>query len=283
MTNQNIGILHPGAMGIFVANSAQNSENTVYWVSEGRSPQTRARAEKYHLHETKSLAELAAKCSVIVSVCPPDSAEQLTSQVAAHSFKGLYIDANAISPQRAIRIGRIMHESGAQFVDGGIIGYPNWESKNAWLYLSGEHADQAALLFASGPIQPRVIGKDIGKASALKMCYSAYAKGTTALLSAVLGAAQSLRVLDELNEQWRTDASRLAEQAPKKVSQVTSKAWRFAGEMHEIADTFHDAGLPAEFHLGAEEIYRRMAEFKNTASTPSMDDVLRALIQPEHK
>jgi 3-hydroxyisobutyrate dehydrogenase-like beta-hydroxyacid dehydrogenase len=283
MANQNIGILHPGSMGIFVASSAQNSGNTVYWVSEGRSPQTRARAETYHLRESKSLAKLVADCSVIVSVCPPDSAEQVASQVAAHSFKGLYIDANAISPQRAIRIGHIMHDGGAQFVDGGIIGYPNWESKNAWLYLSGEHANMAASLFASGPIQPRVVAGDIGKASALKMCYSAYAKGTTALLSAVLGAAQSLSVLAELQAQWTMDASGLAEQAPRKATQVTQKAWRFAGEMHEIVETFQDAGLPGEFHLGAEEIYRRMAQFKDAAFTPSLDEVLHALIQPRQK
>jgi 3-hydroxyisobutyrate dehydrogenase-like beta-hydroxyacid dehydrogenase len=279
MTNQNIGILHPGSMGIFVAVSAQNSGNTVYWVSEERSLQTHARAEKFNLRETKSLAELVATCSVIVSVCPPDSAEQLASQVAAQSFKGLYIDANAISPQRAIRIGQIMSKNGARFVDGGIIGNPDWESKNTWLYLSGEHAPEAADLFSSGPIQARAIGDDIGKASALKMCYAGYNKGTTALLSAVLATAQSLGVLDELRDQWTKDASGMAEQAPKRAILVTAKAWRFAGEMDEIADTFREAGLPGEFHRAAAEVYRRLADFKDAKTIPSLVSVLNALIK----
>ena len=46
MTTENLGILHPGEMGITVAGAAQNTGHIVHWASEGRSPQTRERAEK---------------------------------------------------------------------------------------------------------------------------------------------------------------------------------------------------------------------------------------------
>jgi hypothetical protein len=63
------------------------------------------------------------------------------------------------------------------------------------------------------------------------------------------------------------------------VQKSTAKAWRFVGEMNEIADTFRGAGLPGEFHFAAAEIYRRMARFKDVETVPTIDDVLDALIQ----
>jgi 3-hydroxyisobutyrate dehydrogenase-like beta-hydroxyacid dehydrogenase len=281
MTYQNVGILHPGDMGISVAASARNGGHTVYWVSDGRSAQTRERAEQHGLADAGTLAHLCATCSVILSVCPPDAAEMVARDVLAQGFAGLYVDANAIAPQRAERIGQHMSEAGARFVDGGIIGGPAWKPGATWLYLSGEAADEAAALFAAGPLETSVIGDEIGKASALKMCFAAYTKGSTALLCAALAAAESLGVRVELTEQWTRDG--FAEQASQRARNVTAKAWRFAGEMDEIASTFSEAGVPDGFHLAAGEIYQRLAEFKGAAETPSLDDVLAALLHRETK
>jgi 3-hydroxyisobutyrate dehydrogenase-like beta-hydroxyacid dehydrogenase len=281
MEKPNIGILHPGDMGISVAASARNSGHTVYWASEGRSPQTRERAEKHGLVEAGSLPHLCETCAMIVSVCPPDAAEGVANSVLAHGFTGLYVDANAISPQRAVRIGQAM--SGARFVDGGIIGGPAWKPGTTWLYLSGEAAEEAAAIFSAGPLETSVIGDQIGKASALKMCFAAFTKGSTALLCATLAAAESLGVRAELEQQWSRDGSDFAAQAAQKVRQVTAKAWRFGGEMEEISATFSEAGVPSSFHLAAADIYHRLAEFKGAAETPALDDVLAALLQREPK
>jgi 3-hydroxyisobutyrate dehydrogenase-like beta-hydroxyacid dehydrogenase len=277
MDIQNIGILHPGEMGISVAATIQNSGHAVYWVSQGRSPQTRARAEKHGLLDAGSLAHLCEICSMIVSVCPPDAAEALANHVVSHHFTGLYLDANAISPQRAQRIGQAVHDIGGTFVDGGIIGGPAWTAGSTWLYLSGEAADRAATCFAAGPLETRSVGNAIGKASALKMCFAAYTKGTTALLAAVLATAEALNVRSELEQQWGAD---FAEEAARKVKQVTAKAWRFTGEMDEIASTFAEAGMPDSFHIAAGDVYSRMAEFKGMP-TPSLETVLQALLEPE--
>src|SRR5262249_42470667 len=132
--------------------------------------------------------------------------------------------------------------------------------------------------FASGPLETQIIGDEIGKASALKMCFAAYTKGTTALLSAVMAAAECLNVRCELEQQWARDGSDFAKQSEQRVRQVTAKAWRFAGEMEEIAATLDAAGLPGEFHLAAADIYRRMADFKGASQIPALDDVLKALL-----
>ncbi len=274
---QKVGILHPGQMGISVAASIQNSGHAVYWASEGRSQATRERAEKFSLQDAGTLAALVETCTVIVSVCPPHVAEKVAGQVLSHAFRGLYLDANAISPQRAIRMEQAMNKAGATFVDGGIIGGPAWEAGKTRLYLSGKAAEEAADCFSGGALQAIVVGESVGKASALKMCYSAYTKGTTALLCGVLAAAQELGVREELEQEWSRDKASFAEEARERVRRVTARAWRFEGEMAEIADTFRAAGLPGGFHAAAGTIYHRLAGFKDAAPTPSLEEVLAAL------
>jgi 3-hydroxyisobutyrate dehydrogenase-like beta-hydroxyacid dehydrogenase len=281
MDKQNVGILHPGDMGISVAATIQNSGHSVYWASEGRSAQTRARSEQQGLIDACSLARLCETCTVIVSVCPPASAEDVAASVLANGFQGLYLDANAISPQRAQRIAQAVAGAGATFIDGGIIGGPAWKPNSTRLYLSGGAAETAAALFSSGPLETHIVGGEIGKASALKVCYAAYSKGTTALLCAVLAAAEALDVRDALEAQWSHDNPDFAEKAEQQVRRVTAKAWRFTGEMEEIAATFEVAGLPDGFHRSAGEIYERIADFKDEAEMPPLEAVLAALLQIE--
>ena len=279
MTKRKIGVLHPGNMGISIAASAQNNGHTVYWASEGRSAQTRERAERFSLLDAHTLEGLCSTCSIIVSVSPPHAAEEVANQVIVHSFEGLYVDANAISPQRTKRIGQAIEEAGATFVDGGIIGGPAWERGRTWLHLAGRNAETVAACFSDGPFETNVIGEDIGKASALKMCYAAYTKGTTALLCAILAASDKLGVREELQRQWSRGGAGLAEQAPERVTQSTAKAWRFVGEMEEISATFTEAGMPGGFHAAAALIYERIANFKDATSTPSLENVLAALLE----
>ena len=274
-----IGILHPGEMGVSIAASATNNGNEVYWVSENRSEKTRVRAKEHHLTEVKSLGQLCQTCEVIFSVCPPHAAEEVANSVIESGFKGFYLDANAISPQRAVKIGQRMASNHIHFIDGGIIGGPAWKPKETFLYLSGKDSKIIADCFLKGPLETKIIGDEIGKASALKMCYAAYTKGTTALLAAILATAEALDVREELYGQWNMDDPGFSELAIRRVTRVTAKAWRFEGEMHEIASTFEQAGLPNGYHAAAAELYHRMAGFKDSPETPQIEDVLKALFK----
>jgi 3-hydroxyisobutyrate dehydrogenase-like beta-hydroxyacid dehydrogenase len=256
MTSQRIGILHPGQMGIVVVVSAQNSGNEVLWASEGRSSATRERASQAGLRDAGTLTKLCELCPVIVSVCPPEFAEEIAEQVAECSYQGTYVDANAIAPNRAMRIARRLEEQGAQFVDAGIIGPPTTTRNRTWLYLAGEHAAGVAHYFSGGPIETEVLAGGVGRASALKMCFAAYSKGSVALAYAVLAAAERLDVLEDLKRQWNRSGPSLPE-LEREISRAVPKAWRFVAEMREIAATFESAGLPPEFHQAAAEIFRR--------------------------
>jgi 3-hydroxyisobutyrate dehydrogenase-like beta-hydroxyacid dehydrogenase len=283
MKPQRIGILHPGAMGISIAASAQNSGHQVHWASEGRGSATQERAAKFGLHDVRALAELCSECPILISVCPPHAAEDVANRVRETGFNGLYLDANAISPERTIRIGQAMTAADISFVDGGIIGEPAWKPGTTWLYLAGLRAAEIAGCFSSGPLETNVLGATIGNASALKMCFAAYTKGSVALLCAILGTAESLGVREALQQQWKRDDPDFPENVSKRIRNVTGKAWRFVGEMEEISSTFRDAGLPGEFHAAAAVIYRRLAQFKDSQTPPSLEDILGALLQTENE
>lgn len=273
-----IGFLHPGTMGVSLAASARNSGQAAIWASQGRSQATHDRANSQGLVDAGTLQSLCETCDAIVCICPPAAAEEVAHGVLATGFQGLYIDANAISPARTRRIEAAMAAAAARFVDGSVLGGPAWTPGRTWLYLAGPDAEEAAASFSAGPLETYVLGPEIGHAAALKMCFAAYTKGSSALLSAIVAAAEANGVREALAMQWSRNGSDFAEQTERRVRGVTARAWRFAGELEEIADTFRDAGLPAGFGEAAAEIFRRTAHFKAAPEPPPLDAVLAALL-----
>ena len=277
MTSQTIGVLHPGEMGVTVGASARAGGSRVLWASEGRSAQTRERAAAAGLEDAKTLASVCAASGVILSICPPHSALDLARVVVAQGFSGVYVDGNAVSPGTARDIGRIIERAGATFVDGGIIGPPARARGTTRLYLSGEQAAPIARLFAQGPLEAIALDGGPGAASALKMAYAAYTKGTAALLVSIRALAIQAGVDQALLGEWARSQPELGARSERAAGETARKAWRFAGEMAEIAATFDDAGLPDGFFRAAAEIYESLAGYKDAPSMPSVAEVAKAL------
>ena len=269
-------------MGACVGATLFNGGHNVYWVAANRSQATRSRAERLGLKEVATLEQLCSMVEYIFSVCPPHAAETQADAVMAAGFTGTFVEANAISPQRCEQIAQRVTAAGATFVDGGIIGLPTDKPGETWMHLSGDRAQVIASMFAAGPMETNVVGPLPGQASALKMCYAAYRKGTTALIAAVLGAAEAMQVRDHLEKQWSDHWPGFVEESHARITGVTAKAWRFIGEMQEIAATLEHAGQPGGFHRAAEEIYARMAGFKDAAVKPALEEVLAALTDGQH-
>ena len=276
---QSIGLLHPGAMGSSVGAAAKKAGCNVFWVSELRSPATADRARKAGLEDAGTLNELVLCCDVIISVCPPAYAGQTAEAVAEFDFGGIYLDANAVSPDRAKMTAETVKSSGGSFVDGGIIGGPAWNPGTTRLYLAGPSAQLVADCFAGSLLDTVVLPGRVGSASALKMAYAAYTKGTTALIGAILALADHEGVGDALRQEWALSQPELAKAADDRVRRTTAKAWRFVAEMDEIAATFSGADLPPDFHRAAAEIYRRQIQFKDSADTPALAEVLASLLK----
>lgn len=272
-----IGILHPGDMGSVVGACAVAAGARVLWASEGRSAGSRERAAAAGLEDARTVGAVVAASDVIVSVCPPHAAIEVARDVAGRRFAGLFVDANAVAPGTAREIGAIVEAGGATFVDGGLIGPPPRNAGSTRLYLSGREAKRAAALFESSALEAIAIGDGPGAASALKMAYAAYTKGSSALLMAIRALAASEGVDDALLAEWRRSQPDLPKRSEAAARDNARKAWRFVGEMEEIAAAFAAAGLPGGFHEAAAEIYARLADYKDAATPPSMADLVAPL------
>ena len=268
-----IGLLHPGEMGATVGAAARDNEVRVVWASEGRSPRTRDRAGAVGLTDVDTLVALVEHSRIIVSVCPPHAAANLARAVAGQRFSGVYVDANAVSPATVRNVRQIVESGGASFVDGGIIGPPALTPGTTRLYLSGAESARVAICFRHGALEARVLDGPPGAASALKMTYAAWTKGSAALLIAIRTLAIEEGVDAALTWEWDLSQAGLSDRSAGAVRSNARKAWRFSGEMEEIAETFATAGLPDGFHRAAADIYRGMTDYKDAAIPPSVEEV----------
>ena len=239
-----VGLLHPGEMGAAVGAVLRGQGVRVVWASEGRSEETRARAEAAGLEDAGSVVEVA-RSDVVFSICPPHAALEVARSA---EFAGVYVDANAVSPATA----REVAEAVGEFVDGGIVGSPPRERGTTRLYLSGDRASEVAELFAGSALDARVVSN----ASAVKMAYAAWTKGTAAMLLAIRELARREGVEDTLLAEWDLSVPELRERYERARRSAEAKGWRWVGEMEEIAATFEADGLPGGFHRAAAEVYR---------------------------
>ena len=215
---------------------------------------------------------------IVFSVCPPHAALDVAQSVAEQNFTGIYVDANAISRSTAEQIGQIVSKAGASFVDGGIIGAPVKRAGTTRLYLSGERAPEVAELFPQSMLDARTIGTVPGAASALKVAYAAWTKCTDMLVLAICALAAREGVSDALMKEWAISQPDLERKSVRAAAVATPKAWRYVGEMREIAETFEAAGLPTGFHNAAAEICERLAPFKDrTDPAPTIAEVVDTL------
>jgi len=209
---------------------------------------------------------------MIVSVCPPHAALEIARSVSG--FRGVYVDANAIAPATAREVAAILHGGGATYVDGGIIGPPPASAGTTRLYLSGSAAAEVRDLFAGTPLEARIITADVAAsrlgqpasacasvradvaASALKMAYAAWTKGSAALLLSARALAEAEGVADALRVEWELSQPGLLARCRSAERSAAAKGWRWTAEMEEIAATMAAAGLPPGFHLAAAEVFR---------------------------
>jgi 3-hydroxyisobutyrate dehydrogenase-like beta-hydroxyacid dehydrogenase len=264
-----VGVLHPGEMGAAIGAALRARDETVIWASDGRSGATIERAEDAGLVDVGDVGELRRRCDVLISVCPPHAAVEIARSAAG--FSGIYLDANAVSPETARTIGSLL----VRFVDGGIIGPPPREPGTTRLYLAGKDAEQLAGLFVGTIVDSRVVSDEPGAASALKMSYASWTKGSSALMLAARALAQAEGVEDTLLEEWRMSLPDLVERSVNASRSALSKGWRWVGEMDEIASSYAAAGLPDGFHRAAAEIYCRAS--RERAGGPELDRILVAI------
>jgi 3-hydroxyisobutyrate dehydrogenase-like beta-hydroxyacid dehydrogenase len=258
MSDITIGLLHPGEMGAAVGRCLVRAGHRVLWAPEGRSAATGARAAAAGLTGC-GLAEIVDRSDLIMSICPPGAACDVARLVTG--FGGIFVDANAISPDTARQVAATVETGGAAYVDGGIIGMPPAAAGQTRLYLSGPRAGEVRRLFEGTALDARLVDRDppVGAASAVKMAYASWTKGSAALVLAARGLARAEGVEDVLLAEWALSQPGLVDRSVQAAGSAAAKGWRWIAEMEEIAAAMAAADLPEGFHQAAAEIYRRFS------------------------
>jgi L-threonate 2-dehydrogenase len=274
-----IAIIAQGMMGAGVGRRLHENRASLRTLLAGRSAESGERARAAGMEPAENEHALLAGADFFLSILPPSEAEGLARRLApalrALERKPVYVDCNAVSPQTAIRIGEIVAPTGADFVDGGIIGGPPRPGYSPTIYASGPKAGQTAVLRDWG-IDWRVIDGPIGAASALKMSYAGITKGTTAIACAMLlGAARfgcEAALIAELTESQPEMLARFRGGIPR----MYDKAYRWVAEMQEISD-FLEASPPSH------DIYAAVARLYNDVAaayaekSPGRDNAVTTL------
>ncbi len=252
-----VALLSPGDMGHAIGAVLQRNGLRVITNLRGRSARTQALAQAAGISDIPDDESLVREADLLLSIMPPASAYALGERIAStlrHTETELiFVDCNAIAPRTAQALDHLLTEAGAAFVDAGIIGGPPHPGEvGPRLYVSGTRAADVASLNEYG-LDVRVVGTQSGQASGLKMCYASITKGLTALATTALVAGHTMGLQEELLAELQDLA--IFRSIKRSVPAMPPKAYRWVGEMQEIARTFADLGLPAQMPEGASALY----------------------------
>ena len=275
MAVHTVAILSPGDMGAGVGYALGQNQFDVITCLRGRSDRTRRLAGDAHFRDIPTLGLLVEQADLILSILVPSQAVSVAKQVAeairTTGKHSVYADCNAISPQTTRQIESIITGAGGQYVDGGIIGGSPTRGAPPRFYVSGKQTDVVAELDGKG-ITVKQIGEEIGRGSGIKMCYAALTKGTSTLQIALLSAAESMNLTDELVAEFEYSQPAALQQMNNGISRLPPNAHRWIGEMEEIASTFESLRITPSFHQGAAEIYRLLSSTPYADETPETVD-----------
>ncbi|KAF5345371.1 hypothetical protein D9758_008504 [Tetrapyrgos nigripes] len=279
-----IAVVAAGAMGSAVARRLVQSGCTVLTNLDGRSEATRHRAQEAGM-ENASFSRIAAEADYLLSILPPRDAVSFAEKFLRESASArrekesplVFADCNAVNPVTAKRIASLFSGSPMKVVDAGIIGGPPKDGYNPTFYAS---ADEEDVLEGFGRLARYGLkisllkhGEGIGDASALKMSYAGITKGTTALFTIMILAAQasSPATAEALKTELQASQPEVFARIQRSVPSMIGKAWRWVNEMEEIAGFI---GAEGEAYNGIAKIYERIA--KNSGEEV---DILEKFVQ----
>lgn len=256
-----IGILSPGDMGHSVGKEFKENGFSIVTCLKGRSALTKNYAKDVGFLCLKTYRNVLEESDVVFSILPPNKsfslANQLGKEMTKIKSKPIFVDCNAISPKKTKKINKIIVEAGCHFIDSGIIGPPPRNTNTTKFYVSGLQLNKLKEL-ETKRIKICPVGKEIGRASAMKMCYASLTKGTRALHAAVITVAEKHGLTKELKNEFLFSQKDIYAMMEKTQPRLPSVSGRWIGEMEEIADTFKEQGVSPFFHLAAASIYKMM-------------------------
>jgi 3-hydroxyisobutyrate dehydrogenase-like beta-hydroxyacid dehydrogenase len=204
-----------------------------------------------------ALAEARAVFSVVTADRAHDAARAAATVMAPGT---LYLDANSCAPETKRASAKVIEAAGLRYVDTAIMSPIRPKLHRAPMLVSGPHAAAAAELMGTLGMDARVVAGEVGRASSIKMLRSVMIKGIEALTLECLLAARQAGVDDEVIASL--DASMpgwdWGAKAAYNMERTTTHGLRRAAEMHEVARTVSDLGVPARMAAATTEWQHEM-------------------------
>jgi 3-hydroxyisobutyrate dehydrogenase-like beta-hydroxyacid dehydrogenase len=279
--NPTVAVVAQGAMGAGVGARLAERGLRVITSLAGRSEDSARRAKAAGMIAVSD--QELARADYFLSILPPSDALGLAEKMAAligpSNHKPVYVDCNAVSPPTKIEIGHVIVQAGSPFVDVGIIGAPPKSGYDGpSIYASGGEASRFASLNDFGLVV-RVMSGPVGAASALKMSYAGITKGLTALGAMMMLAAARGGVAESLRAEMERSQPALLPWLQRSIPAMYSKAYRYVGEMEEIADFVgEDVSAQEMFDAFADFYTRLAADFDGKHEET---DALSAFLKPK--
>lgn len=209
-------------------------------------------ARRAAMEEAGVVACATAECAlsdadIVLCLVTADAALPAAQDYAELLKPGaVWCDMNSVAPDTKRAAARVIAAAGGRYVDVAVLAPVNPARMNVPLLVSGEHAAVAeAMLRAAGFAKVRVVGDEIGRASAIKMIRSIMVKGVEALTAEMMLAATKAGVVDEVlsslgasekNDSWFV-------RAEYNVERMTTHGLRRAAEMEESVKTLIGLGI----------------------------------------
>lgn len=257
-----IAVVAMGEMGAGVAARLVERGARVLTSLAGRSSASEGRAKAAGVSIVDDAA-LIAEAEMLLSIVPPSvasaTAERFLPLIEKAARKPVFIDCNAIAPQTLNVIAETFTAKKLPFIDASIIGAaPKPDGSSPRLYMSGPITSEADTLKQLG-LDARVLSATLGDASALKMSYAGITKGFQALgASMVLGAGRN-GAAESFVEELKASQPQLFAWLSRQLPSMYDKAYRWDGEMREIAKFLLPEQGASEMLTGAANLYEHIA------------------------
>jgi len=280
MVIETVAILSPGDMGHAVGQLLREHELKVVTCLTGRSQRTKDLAELAGIADVPTLNDMVAQSQIILSISVsemvPSICQQLASAIKATNTNVLFAECNAISPQLSRQMEPIITEAGGRYIDASIVGGPPLNGSSPRFYASGDNTAEFERLANFG-LDVRTAGTEVGQASGIKMCYAAMTKGSSALYSELLMAAEMMGLLDFVKAEFQSSQPAVLQRMERGLPGVPAKARRWVSEMEEIKNTFEHLGLTPHLFQGVADMYRMIGSTSMGDETPQTQDGDRSL------
>ena len=254
-----VAILSPGDMGHAVGQRLRENELDVVTCLAGRSERTRSLASKAGIRDIATMEELVKQSDLVmsmtVSAAVPSLCREVADAIKSTGSDILFAECNAIAPQLARDLEPVINDAGGRFADVSIIGGPPRPGYSPHFYTSGKYASEFEQLNNSG-LEVLKLDGEVGQASGIKMCYAAMTKGTSALYSELLMAAELMGLTEPLLAEFSNGQSAVLQRMERNIPTVPPRSKRWVSEMEEIRDTFAHLGMTPHLFEGVAEMYR---------------------------